>query len=227
MRYTRLLKIILENYEQSLSTEDYLSFEKHIHSMMNSIIRDLAPLGKGTAHKKRIQKLINNETTQNFSSSVTCRKNCSSYCHLRVEITSDDAAVILEGISTSRLILDETRLSELAKRPNNDEKWSKGVVPENRCLFLNSDSACSIYQSRPAACRKLMVTSDPNECAEVSGKILPVHMPKAEIIISAALNLPDNKFGSLATMLNESRQALRNEKIDLEHSDDFFSPMDL
>jgi Fe-S-cluster containining protein len=213
MKYTRLLRFILSSYKESLNTEEYLSFERHIHTSMNKIIQELSALKPGVERGRRIQELIDIEVDQNTSSKVTCKKGCSNCCHLNIEITSDDAAVAINGMMILNYQLDPIRFSEHARREGRDEKWNRGVIPENKCLFLNKEGACAIYHFRPSVCRKVLVTNDPKECADIKGQLSPIYMPKVEIIISAALNLEGNKFASLAQMVNEQLCLIKNEPV--------------
>ena len=100
--------------------------------------------------------------------------------------------------------VDLERLQLLAQRERQGFEWKKGLVPENRCVFLGDDGACRVYNSRPSACRKLSVISPPTECASEKGVPLPRIIPMAEILISATLNLADNEFASLPKMLMQA-----------------------
>jgi Fe-S-cluster containining protein len=215
MKYTRLLKIIFESYKQSLSVAEFQSFENYVNCMMTKIIDDLAKLPPGAERGKKIQDLMDIEVSLNLSAQVTCHKGCSFCCHLNVEITEDDAVVALEGVNLLQYKIDEDHLSKLSKREKRDERWLKGVVPDNRCIFLDENGACGIYLYRPTICRKVIVTNEPKECFDIDGKVLPVYMPKAEIILSAALNLPDNNVASMAIMVAEKRQSSSIDILDI------------
>lgn len=202
MIYTRLLKAIFENYKETLSEEEYTSFVKFVHSMMDQFMNDLSQFSAGFARGFRMHELIDMEVDQNSHIKISCQKGCSACCHLEVEITEDEAAVLIEGIKAG-IDIDLDRLHDLAQRNKRDEKWNLGAVPENRCVFLSEQGSCKAYHYRPAACRKAMVISNPNQCAVLDGKVDPVYMPKAEIIFSAALNLSENSFGPFAQMVYE------------------------
>ncbi|MBC7465003.1 MAG: YkgJ family cysteine cluster protein [Bdellovibrio sp.] len=207
MIYTRILKTIFSNYQQTLTTEEYDSFVDFVHGMMIQMMRDLSQFSPGPERARRLQQLIELETDQHAHIKSSCHKGCSACCHLEVEITTDEAALLSEAVD-SGYIIDDFRLANLAMREKNDTKWKRGAINDNRCVFLSNEGACSVYDYRPSVCRKALVTSHPVECATELGNVAPIYMPKAEIIISAALNLPENGFGSFAKMLFEQRQAV-------------------
>ncbi len=200
MIYTRVLKSIFENYKLTLTIEDYQSFTEHVENLMNNYILEFSKYAAGYERGKFLHQLIEKEILASSHISTTCAKGCGACCHLEVEITDDDAAVLHQAIKEGATI-DQDRLQNMALRPRLSKEWSHGAVSKNRCIFLGVDNACSIYTHRPATCRKVAVVSHPQECSKADGKIVPKTMPLAEIIMSAALSLPDNSFGSLATQL--------------------------
>jgi Fe-S-cluster containining protein len=200
MFYTRVLKSIFASYKTSLTAEDYSDFEIHVSTLITNYINEFSKITPGVERGRYIHQLIETEILKTSHIATTCSKGCGACCHLEVEITNDDAAVlsqvVLDGAS-----IDFTRLQSLSERPLHDQQWSKGPVTENRCLFLGVGDACTVYESRPSTCRKVAVTSHPRECSDPNGNLVPVTIPMAEIILSAALNLPDNNIGSLPKQL--------------------------
>jgi hypothetical protein len=68
--------------------------------------------------------------------------------------------------------------------------WRQQPAADTACGFLGSDGACRVYESRPNACRKLLVLSDPALCD--AGKHPPDQVERwfsweAEILETAAL----------------------------------------
>lgn len=200
MFYTRVLKSIFESYKNTLTAEDFSDFEEHVSRLISDYTKDFSHYRPGVERGQYIQQLIENEVLKTGHISTTCSKGCGACCHLEVEITNDDAAVLAQVVFEGASI-DFDRLQSLAERPIHDQQWSVGPVKENRCLFLGVDNACTVYESRPSTCRKVAVVSHPKECSEVNGKIEPLTIPMAEIILSAVLNLPENNIGSLPKQL--------------------------
>jgi Fe-S-cluster containining protein len=202
MIYTRVLSSIFKSYKSNLSAEDYLDFENHVHNLMKNYLVEFSKFNDSFSRGKYIHQLIEKEVMASSHIATSCKKGCGACCHLEVEVTKDDAAVLYQAIKDGAFI-DLNRLESLAQRNRQGEEWQQGAVATNRCLFLGVDDSCSVYESRPATCRKVAVVSDPKECADSLGKVVPLTMPMAEIIISASLNIPDNNFSSIPKQLHK------------------------
>lgn len=202
MQLTRNLKSLLRSYETQLPGDQFKSFEAHIHRLVKETIEDLSQCAPGIARARRLYRLIDAEIAKAADIATSCGKGCAACCHFEVEITADEAEVLADLIRTSRVTIDRARLSELARRDRQDKAWMKGVVPQNRCVFLGDTNACRIYEDRPASCRRLSVTSPARECADPEGQPIPLVVPLAEVVLSAALNTVNNSFGAMAKMLD-------------------------
>ncbi len=94
---------------------------------------------------------------------VACTRGCSYCCHLRVEIRPHEAFVLAHQIQ-ARLASD-TRARVLAKIDENVARLAV-LTPEQHiragipCALLH-DGTCSVYDARPAACRKYYSISLP------------------------------------------------------------------
>ena len=87
---------------------------------------------------------------------VACERGCSYCCHLRVEIRPHEAFVLANHIQTR---FDEAQRARVIARlaetlqlisPLTREQHIRAGVP---CALLE-DGACSVYEGRPATCRK-------------------------------------------------------------------------
>lgn len=87
---------------------------------------------------------------------LACARGCSYCCHLRVEIRPHDAFVLAEHIRTR--FSAEQRAAALARIDHNLQRIT-ALTPEQHvragipCALLE-DGACSVYEGRPATCRK-------------------------------------------------------------------------
>jgi Fe-S-cluster containining protein len=87
---------------------------------------------------------------------VTCTRGCSYCCHLRVEIRPHDAFVLAEHIRTR--FTAEQRAGAIARIEENLQRIAP-LTPEQHiragipCALLQ-EGICSVYEGRPATCRK-------------------------------------------------------------------------
>ena len=130
----------------------------------------------------------------------SCHKGCSGCCHCEVEITTDEAD-LLAHVVRDGLEIDRERLARQAHRARKSPAWVVPLSSESRCVFLGDDGACRVYDDRPAVCRRHMVSSPPESCVTLGAAISPIQVPRAEILLSAAIAVKGTNFTSLAKSL--------------------------
>jgi Fe-S-cluster containining protein len=96
------------------------------------------------------------------SGDIRCRRGCSHCCHGPVEIWPQEAALLVKAAREADIELDRARLERQSR--HSIDTWREQPRTERACVFLGEDGACRIYASRPNACRKLLVVSDPALC---------------------------------------------------------------
>ena len=85
-----------------------------------------------------------------------CRRGCSYCCHLRVEIRPHDAFVLAHHVQTK--FSAEQRMGAIV-RIEQTLKRLESLTPEQHiragipCALLQ-EGVCSVYEARPATCRK-------------------------------------------------------------------------
>lgn len=85
-----------------------------------------------------------------------CRRGCSYCCHLRVEIRPHEAFVLAHHIQTR---LGAQQGARIAARLEQTLARIEALTPEQHiragipCALLE-DGVCTVYEARPAACRK-------------------------------------------------------------------------
>ncbi len=131
---------------------------------------------------------------EDIEDKITCFKGCSHCCHLLVEVSWEEAEMLVEFIKTqakekqveyisknkeaavyAREIFSKRRTSHVFMKPTKEEFSIPEAVyddyfdSENRpCPFLANEGICSAYEYRPTSCRLHMVTSDPKFCSRES-----------------------------------------------------------
>ncbi len=87
---------------------------------------------------------------------VACQRGCSYCCHLRVEIRPHDAFVLAHHVETKLSVEQRARAIE---RIEENLKRIEALTPEQHiragipCALLE-EGICSVYEGRPATCRK-------------------------------------------------------------------------
>ena len=124
------------------------------------------------------------------SGDIQCRKGCDRCCRLPVEIWPHEAALLVEITREAGIAMDKARLERQSQYTMHN--WRQQPAADQACVFLGDDGACKVYESRPNACRKLLVVTDPALCdaekhpADSVGRWFSW---EAEILESAALEI--------------------------------------
>lgn len=87
---------------------------------------------------------------------LACKRGCSYCCHLRVEIRPHDAFVMAQHV---RVKLDTDQRARVLERLEKTLAHIAPLTPDQHiragipCALLE-DGVCSVYEARPATCRK-------------------------------------------------------------------------
>jgi Fe-S-cluster containining protein len=147
-----------------------------------------------------IKELISNEKEKTPS----CGKGCSFCCYLKTDISDDEAVLLTEYSREIGFKIDYNYLEEQIVK--TDEDFLKIPYAKRKCVFLNEEGACSVYEHRPIACRKLIVVSNSEDCdtENKSGeRVARLASVEAESISVAVLNT--RKSGGLAEMMIKAK----------------------
>ena len=197
---TARLKSILWKKANAADRAEFDSILESVRSLFEKYTRSLRETAPGITRAALLHQLIDLALEEAKSLPITCRSGCSGCCHFAVEITRDEAELLVELLATG-VEIDLDKLERQAEREPNSPEWQVHWSNESRCVFLGADSRCRIYEHRPAACRKLLVTTPAALCTSTSTEVEPVNALAAEIIVSAAMSLGDHQRGTLPNML--------------------------
>ena len=142
-----------------------------------------------------------NESIMKSEHKISCQRGCSLCCFQRVDISDDEATLLLSYSKEISYVIDYEILERQSKTKNVKE-FNTLRPRHRRCVFLNEDNECGVYEHRPNSCRKLVVISSPDLCDTVKnkgaeiGKLVDI---EAEVITSSSLNVRES--GSLAEMI--------------------------
>ncbi len=116
---------------------------------------------------------------------IQCSSGCTACCFIDIDVSHDEAAIIINYCKENNTPIDRDYLLEQAS------VGRKNFSALSRCVFLKNN-LCSIYPVRPIACRKHWVKTDPVLCDFSNNIINPVGEYfdiNSEILASAVLNV--------------------------------------
>lgn len=156
---------------------------------------------------KKIDKLFQDPL---ISKHVSCKKGCAACCTSEVAVTEDEAMLLAKKVLNGHEInFNYLEIQAIAK--NDSSKWLNISNETRRCVFLNRNNECSVYENRPAVCRTNHVVSDPEFCSTSDGNTRSIHLLKTHeadmIIVGAFLSSSEN--GILPYMLKKSIDKLK------------------
>ena len=142
------------------------------------------PMRKLRVVHQEIDRLVDAYTTtaeRHGRGSVSCTKGCSHCCYMLNTIAPVEAVIavssLLHGKRTgtpggvARWERFETRVKELLPGQvkavlRDDARIETWWAERRRCVFLDDDNTCSVYEHRPGSCRTHVVSSNPDECGK-------------------------------------------------------------
>ena len=199
-RPTPQLHAFFLEQKKAMAEADFSAMVSEITSLYHKYRDSLEAEPRGAARARVLHRMMDAAVATASAVKVSCHKGCYGCCHSEVEITSDEVEVLLETIAAGTVV-DRSRLELQAARERKSPEWAKFWSTENRCVFLDSTGACGIYEHRPAACRRLLVTTPPEACTTLGAPLHPVRILLAEVLLSAALSLEAGGLASISKRL--------------------------
>jgi len=159
---------------------------------------------RAQALHRRLDEAIQTFLAQrpDLTGAIRCGKGCSHCCRVFVGTTRDEAQLLAADVREGRVSFDSGRM-EIQRHWTSAEDFATHPREEAACIFLQGDGSCGVYAHRPAACRALLVASDPEFCrqAERSSQVLAIINPRAEWLVSAARTADAAERGSEPNLL--------------------------
>ena len=164
-------------------------YDRHLEQFRGA--GDMAPIAIARNTHLAMDALLEQDRAKGEGSgNIRCGKGCSHCCREAVEIWPHEAALLIEIARTAGMELDQARLERQSRY--TVDTWRQQPAADKACTFLGGDGACTVYESRPNACRKLLVVTDPALCDAEHSKPDSVgrwFSWEAELMESAALEV--------------------------------------
>lgn len=151
-----------------------------------------------------VQKLLDADKSSELWSRVKCGKGCSFCCHYHIDITDDEAELLVAHAKEKGIVIDRERLEK--QKDTTVETWRNVKYADKRCVFLSDAGECRAYEVRPISCRNLHVITEPKNCSiedgtETVGGFSDVD---ADILHTATINA--TRSANMANLLLEKMQ---------------------
>jgi Fe-S-cluster containining protein len=91
---------------------------------------------------------------------IPCKKGCAFCCHIKVVTSELETDLIVSHCNDKGIEIDTETLQKQKDLGVEEYLFS----PHKRCVFLDTDNTCKIYEVRPVACRSHTVTSEAALC---------------------------------------------------------------
>ena len=196
-------------------TFDQLMGQPEFASIVNFVIGHLTKITSKLSRAAFIHQMVDEYNEGIFSHPLVkelspCRKGCTACCYTQVSVTDDEAELLAQRVLEGTEI-DFKRLNIQMQAQDNTEAFYKLDYHHRKCVFLDDEGGCKVYEDRPSVCRTNMVLGDSSQC-DTSVKVKPtrlVRTPKSDMVIYASF-LHSKSSGALPHMLGKALQ----EKID-------------
>ena len=132
---------------QAQGADAAIAFTVHLHRGLDAVARQASATGPAP----------------------DCQAGCAHCCHLRVEATDPEIFRIAQHLRSLPPAVQAHMTNALRQHGAQVQAQAQGGAPRPACAFL-ADNRCSIYEVRPAACRKAHSLSV-QQCASLAPQI--------------------------------------------------------
>lgn len=193
----------MSDRERSLVGEMHGHYEREYTRLRGTPNQD----GLAAAIHQQVDEAVANtsKVSPENASRVACRRGCSQCCRQHVTVTKPEALLLLHYARAEGVPIDWQRVQRQSQHASL-ARWHEQPPADWACAFLSAQGECTVYEHRPAVCRKHAVIGDPAQCdaeRNPGGRVLNFVSIEAEVYTSAALTVLE--CGSMPAMLLKHR----------------------
>lgn len=199
--------IAKKTYEELRNQNEFMAI---VHSVLDRLRKITSPIERAQIVHLEVesfnQEVFSHPLVEKFS---PCKMGCDGCCHTQVSVTDDEAVLLAQRVEDG-LVIDMARLELQAEAQNDSDAYYKIKYQDRRCVFLDDEGACRVYEDRPSVCRTNAVIGDASQC-DTSVSVGPTRLirtPKSDMAIYASF-LFSRESGTLPFMLSK---ALKEKK---------------
>ena len=116
---------------------------------------------------------------------VSCSKGCNHCCYMQTMVTLTEAIPMAQAIFNTDKWMTAVRRLERSAKKAKDASISRAdwFLLKRPCPLLDKErGVCSVYSTRPSACRYYYAANDPEECSysNIDGGVLLLDLTKLE-----------------------------------------------
>ena len=151
--------------------------------------------------QQEVDKVIEKEKDSEYGKQVKCGKGCSFCCNYHIDITDDEADLLVEHTKEEGIVIDKAHLEK--QKDKTLDTWKELKYVDRKCVFLDDKGACKVYKYRPISCRTLQVVTPASFCDAQSGvkEVASFAILELDIISTGASNA--TRMDSMAKLLFE------------------------
>lgn len=202
-RFTPQLKFRLMGLRRQLTLSEFDLFIRETLTVFRALLIELGRSPRGPERARKTYAMIEQEYKASPPKDVSCAAGCGACCRqFPKQITDDEADLLAELVRSGVARIDRNALRQQAQDLASKDASVRERGSHSPCLFLGPDEKCGIYNDRPAVCRKYHVTSPKENCDRDSNQGVVPHIDlMPELIVSAAISLPDNELDFMPIQL--------------------------
>lgn len=194
--------VVKKSFDQLQNQPEYVA-------VINFVLEGLKKLSNPLQRARYVHSQVNAYNVEPMNHPLVkelspCKLGCSACCHTQVSVTEDEAQLLVHHIQQG-MDVDVDRLVKQHATGNDFNAFMRLSFDERKCVFLDEQGACRVYEDRPSVCRTNAVLGRADQCDTSDSVMKPtrlVRTPKSDMAIYASFLLA-KESGTLPYMVGE------------------------
>jgi len=144
-----------------------IQFFKENHQALHKIVKTFEPQFQEVLKKDGVQGLVEYANqyvdamveAEKLSEKISCGSGCSHCCYSEISVCSFEAMYIKSVVEYFNIPIDKNLL-----KIQNKKGFHKLKYADKKCVLLDDEGNCKIYEYRPLTCRLHNSTQSPKLC---------------------------------------------------------------